>query len=125
MKLTDIETFIVGNPWKNWVLIQLHTDDGISGVGEATCHRRAKTAETAVLEMRRYFMGKDPFDVEGINAEMRVVSAPAYVTAAVDMACWDIMGKAAGVRAYQLLGGRVRELIKAYANGWVSGRSDV
>lgn len=48
MKITDVQIFIVGNPWKNWVFIKLHTDDGVYGVGEATSHRKAKTAETAV-----------------------------------------------------------------------------
>ena len=66
MKITDVQTFIVGNPWKNWVFIKLHTDYGVYGVGEATSHRKAKTAETAVIEMRRYYLGRDPFNTEEI-----------------------------------------------------------
>jgi galactonate dehydratase len=54
MRLTELETFIVGNPWKNWVFIKLRTDAGIHGVGEATVHRKAKTVEEE--------MAKRPYD---------------------------------------------------------------
>ena len=81
MKITDVQTFIVGNPWKNWVFIKLHTDDGVYGVGEATSHRKAKIAETAVIEMRRYYLGRDPFNTEEIYEELTKGSAPFYVKA--------------------------------------------
>ncbi len=64
MVLTDIQTFIVGNPWKNWVFIKLHTDEGVYGVGEATAHRKAKMIEAAIIEYRRYFLGRNPFNTE-------------------------------------------------------------
>ena len=118
MKITDIQTYIVGNPWKNWVFIKLHTDAGVYGVGEATSHRKAKTAETAVIEMRRYYLGRDPFSVEELYEELTKSGAPPYVTAAVDMACWDIIGKTVGLPVYQLIGGKFRDRIRAYANGW-------
>ena len=105
MKLTDIQTFIVGNPWKNWVFIKLHTDEGIHGVGEATAHRKAKTIEAALIEYRRYFLGRDPFDIEEINYELIKSGAPAQVRAAIDIACWDIMGKALEQPVYNLIGG--------------------
>lgn len=118
MKITDVQTFIVGNPWKNWVFIKLHTDEGIYGVGEATSHRKAKTAETAVIEMRRYYLGRNPFHTEEIYEELTKSSAPPYVKAAVDMACWDIIGKTVGLPVYQLIGGKYRDRVRAYANGW-------
>ena len=118
MKITDVQTFIVGNPWKNWVFIKLHTDTGIYGIGEATSHRQAKTAETAVLEMRRYYLGRDPFNTEEINSELANVKAPSHVRAAVDMACWDIIGKTLERPIYQLIGGKYRDRIPTYANGW-------
>ena len=118
MKLTDVQTFIVGNPWKNWVFIKLHTDEGTTGIGEATSHRKAKMAETAVLELRRYYLGRDPFSLEEINEELAKGSAPSFVTAAVDIACWDIIGKTVGLPVYQLIGGKYRDRIRAYANGW-------
>jgi galactonate dehydratase len=118
MKLTDIQTFIVGNPWKNWVFIKLHTDAGIYGVGEATAHRKARMIEAAIIEYRRYFLGKDPFNIEQINYELIKSGAPAQVRAAIDIACWDIMGKVLEQPVYNLLGGKFRDRVPAYANGW-------
>ena len=92
MTITDIQTFIVGNPWKNWVFIKLHTDEGVYGVGEATAHRKAKMFEAGVIEHRRYYLGKNPFDIEDINEELIRCGAPAKIRAAIDMACWDIVG---------------------------------
>lgn len=118
MKLTDIQTFIVGNPWKNWVFIKLHTDKGVYGVGEATAHRKAKSIEAAILEYRRYFLGKNPFNIEDINYELIKSGAPAKVRAAIDIACWDIMGKVLDQPVYNLIGGKFRDRVLAYANGW-------
>ncbi len=108
MKIADIDTFIVGNPWKNWVFVKLHTDEGLYGIGEATAHRKAKSIEAAVLEYRRYYLGRDPFDLEEINYDLTKNGAPGPVRAAVDIACWDIMGKALGQPVYNLLGGKFR-----------------
>ncbi len=118
MKIADIDTFIVGNPWKNWVFVKLHTDEGLYGIGEATAHRKAKSIEAAVLEYRRYYLGRDPFDLEEINYDLTKNGAPGPVRAAVDIACWDIMGKALGQPVYNLLGGKFRQSVRAYANGW-------
>ncbi len=118
MKLTDIQTFIVGNAWKNWVFVKLHTDEGVYGVGEATAHRKARTLETAVIEHRRYYLGKDPFNIEDVNEELIKCGAPAQVRAAIDIACWDIIGKVLGQPIWNLIGGRIRDRVPAYANGW-------
>lgn len=118
MRITDLQTFIVGNPWKNWVFIKLHTDQGLHGVGEATAHRRAKSMEAAVLEFQRYVLGRDPFSIEEINYELVKAHAPTQVRAAIDIACWDIMGKKLEQPVWNLIGGRFRDRVRAYANGW-------
>src|SRR3972149_753025 len=64
MKITDVKTYIVGNPWKNWVFTRVDTDAGLLGRGGATVNGFAKTAEAAVHELKRFVIGQDPFDVE-------------------------------------------------------------
>jgi galactonate dehydratase len=118
MRISDVQTFVVGNPWKNWTFVKLVTDEGLHGWGEATAHRAAKTAEANVLEMKRYYLGRDPFDTEGIWQELRRANASPKTIAAVDIACWDIIGKAVGQPVHRLIGGRLRDRVRAYANGW-------
>jgi galactonate dehydratase len=118
MRISDVQTFVVGNPWKNWTFVKLLTDEGLHGWGEATAHRAAKTAEANVLEMKRYYLGRDPFDTEEIWQELRRANASPKTIAAVDIACWDIIGKAVGQPVHRLIGGRLRDRVRAYANGW-------
>ena len=118
MRISDVRTFIVGNPWKNWTIVKLLTDEGLHGWGEATAHRAARTAEANVLEMRRYYLGRDPFNTEEIWQELRRANAAPQTIAAIDIACWDIVGKALGQPVHRLMGGRVRDRVRAYANGW-------
>ena len=51
MKITEVKTFVVGNPWKNWVFVRVHTDEGLTGLGEATGGLSAKPNEVAVHEL--------------------------------------------------------------------------
>jgi galactonate dehydratase len=127
MKITSIETHIAGNPWKNWMFVVLRTDEGIHGVGEGTLNGFAKTTEAAVREMQQLVIGRDPFNTEALTLALtrdfysdggQIHRAAA---AAIEMACLDIKGKALGVPVWQLLGGKVRERIRAYANGWYRG----
>lgn len=60
MKITRVETYIVGNPWKNWVFAKVHTDAGIYGIGERTVMYFAKTAEAAIHELTPFVIGMDP-----------------------------------------------------------------
>ena len=64
-KITDVKTFLVGGSWRNWLIVKMETDiDGLHGIGEATLEGRSATAETAVHELKRYLMDKDPFEIE-------------------------------------------------------------
>jgi galactonate dehydratase len=124
MRITDIRTFIAGNPWKNWMFVRVETDAGLHGVGEGTFNGFARTTEAAVHELKRLVLGRDPFNIESLVLGM----TRDYYTdgghlqrgacAAIEMACLDIKGKALNVPVYQLLGGQVRDRIRAYANGW-------
>ena len=55
MKITGIEAFLVGNPWKNWVLVKVETDEGLVGWGDATCGLSAQPVYGAVREIRRLY----------------------------------------------------------------------
>ncbi|MEQ1497344.1 MAG: mandelate racemase/muconate lactonizing enzyme family protein [Novosphingobium sp.] len=128
MKLTGIETFVVGNPpphfgGRYFVFVKLTTDNGSTGLGEAYCvpfspHLVAKLCEDMFA---RYLEGCDPHDIE--NMWRRVYSAGFTqhpdltvmgVLSALEMACWDIIGKEANQPVYKLLGGQVHESLRSY-----------
>ena len=127
MRITAIDTFIAGNPWKNWLFVKVSTDEGIHGVGEGTLNAFGKTVEAAVHELKPLILGMDPFQIETLSQRMirDVYSYGAQIhmcaVAAVEMACWDIVGKACNQPVYNLWGGRCQEKLRAYANGWYRG----
>ena len=128
MKLRDIQTFVVGNPpphygGRYFVFVKITTDGNVSGVGEAYCvpfapHLVAKMCEDM---FHRYMAGEDPHNIE--RMWRRVYSAGFTqhpdltvmgVMSALEMACWDIIGKEAGQPVYNLLGGKVHERLRSY-----------
>ena len=126
MKITDIQTFTVGNPWKNWVFIKVNTDQGISGLGEATAGLSAKPGEAQVEELSRFLIGEDPRHPEYIWQKMYkgMYLNINVAMSAIEIACWDILGKSLGVPLWQLLGGKQRPTLRVYANGWYQGPRD-
>ena len=124
MKITAVKTFLVGGSWRNWLVVKVETDAGVHGVGEATLEGKSKTVQTAVGELARYLVGKDPAAIERHFQEMyrRAFYAGGEVLTSaitgVETALWDIKGKVLGVPVYELLGGRTRDRLKLYANGW-------
>ncbi len=127
MKITGIKTFICHSYRTNWVFVKVLTDAGVYGVGEATLEMRELTVETAIKELERYVVGRDPHDIEAIvhdvyrDAYWRGGVVLMSALAGVEMALWDIKGKDLGVPVYQLLGGKVRTSVPCYANGWFAG----
>ena len=123
MKISDVRTVIVGNPWKNWIFVVVETDDGLIGVGEATGGSETQPRVAAIQEIKHLVIGMDPRNVHEIfhklylTAFLKVTQA----IAGIEMACWDILGKSLGVPVYTLLGGKVRDNVRVYANGWYSG----
>ncbi len=128
MKLAGIQTFVVGNPpphfgGRYFVFVKLTTACGISGLGEVYCvpfdpHLVAKMIEDVYA---RYAEGRDPHDIEALwrrvyssgftqHPDLTVMG----VLSALEMACWDIIGKAANQPVYKLLGGQVHERLRAY-----------
>jgi galactonate dehydratase len=128
MKLQEIRTFVVGNPpphngGRYFIFAKLTTADGIEGLGEAYGVPFAPHHVAGLIAdvFGRYLEGEDPHDIERI---WRRVYSSGYsqhpdltlmgVLSALEMACWDIIGKAAGQPVYRLLGGRVHERLRTY-----------
>ena len=124
MQITHVETVTISAGWKNWLLLKVHTDAGLYGVGEGTLNGFIKTTEAAVHELEHLALGRDPRQVNRLCKHlMDSVSLDGghihrTAVAAIEVACWDILGKSLGVPIHQLLGGRVRDSVAAYANGW-------
>lgn len=101
-----------------FLLVKIHTDDGIVGLGEASCTPRWSGEDqfTAQHFINQYFapllIGQDPTNLEEVcRLVMPAVSGNPFTKSAVEMALWDIAGKAAGKPVYELLGGKVREFV--------------
>ncbi|MCM3885593.1 mandelate racemase/muconate lactonizing enzyme family protein [Frankia sp. R82] len=125
MKISRLETFVLGTPWRDLTYVRLHTDDGLVGVGETRMLGHTRALLGYLDEAAgNHVLGSDPFDIESLVARMkrgdygRAGEIVMSGIACVEMACWDIVGKALGQPVWRLLGGKVRDRIKAYANGW-------
>jgi galactonate dehydratase len=124
MKITETETFAVGAGWKNWLFVKVHTDAGLYGIGEGTLNGFIRTTEAGVHELRHLAIGQDPLRIGSLAK--RLLDSVSLdgghihrtVIAAIEVACWDILGKHLGVPIHQLLGGQVRDSVLGYANGW-------
>ncbi|MEU8892334.1 mandelate racemase/muconate lactonizing enzyme family protein [Streptomyces sp. NPDC048442] len=125
MRITGITTHVVGTPWRNLTYVLVHTDEGLTGVGETRMlgHTDALTGYLGEAAAN-HIVGSDPFHIEDLVRRMkygdygRAGEIVMSGIAVVEMACWDIKGKALGVPVWQLLGGKVTDRVKAYANGW-------
>jgi galactonate dehydratase len=126
MKITEIKTFVVGNPWKNWVFVKVYTDEGLTGVGEATAGLSAKPGQAQAHELGRFVIGEDPRHPERLWQKMRkgLFLSTNVGMNAIEIACWDILGKSLGAPLWQLLGGKHRPRLRVYANGWYKGPRD-
>lgn len=140
MKITDIKTFLMmaGSPaskestsWsaRNWCFVKVYTDEGIIGIGEGSGWPRV--VETAINDLKPIVIGEDPMNIERIWQKMLVSTMGAGMTGtpgsgsmnAIDMALWDIKGKALNTPVWNLLGGKVRDRIRAYGHAGTPERA--
>ena len=129
MKIVAARIYLVDIDGRRPVLVELLTDEGISGVGDASvAYGAGATAAAGMVKdlAEAFVLGKDPFRIEAIWSEMYDHSfwakggGPIVFAgmSAIEQALWDIKGKALGVPVYEMLGGKVRERARVYANGW-------
>ena len=119
LKITKLETLLVK---PRWLFLKVHTNAGIVGLGEPILEGRASTCIAAVREIEPYLVGKDPRQVvhhwQAIYRHAFYRGGPILTSAlsGIDMALWDIKGKALGVPVYELLGGPTRRKVRVYAH---------
>jgi galactonate dehydratase len=130
MKITQIETFAVYNGARNNLFVTVDTDEGISGVGESGLSGRELAVIGAVDHFRPLLIGQDATRLEhiwqllfrgGFFPANRVLSS---AISAIDIALWDIQGKALGVPVYRLLGGLSRDKVVCYPHAQAPGEGD-
>ncbi len=125
MKITKLQTYLANAGLCNYLFIRLHTDKGITGIGEASLEWQEETVRTLIHEFleERYVLGANPFDVERLIACMvrdQYQGGSTVMTAisGIEIAMWDIIAKDCAKPLYNLLGGRCHDRLRAYANGW-------
>ncbi len=127
MRLRRLTTYICDAYRTNWVFVRLDTEDGLHGWGEATLEYREHTVEQAILALESGLQGRDLDDIQAWwqdayrDAYWRGGAVLTTALSAIEMALWDLKGKALGVPVYQLLGGSVRDEVECYANAWFAG----
>lgn len=121
MRIIDIKTHIVEtSPVRTWLFVEVFTDEGIIGLGEPSQSRNDTGVVHEIERLKPEYVGRNPLDL--IESRQSVLAWP-YVgrtlfaaVSGLEQALWDILGKKLGVPVYQLLGGRVRDKVRAYAN---------
>ena len=114
MKITKLESFLVNGGLRNYLFVRLTTDSGLTGLGEATLEWQEATVQTLLHEwVEDRILGVDPFDIEKVFGDLirdQYQGGSTVLTAisGVEIACWDLIGKACGQPVYKLLGGQAR-----------------
>ena len=131
MKIVNARTTVVGTPWRELVFLELVTDIGLVGVSEVRIVNKTSTLVACLEELApRYVIGSDPFDVERLAWNIqrgeygRAGEIAQSALASFDVACWDLIGQSLNVPIWKLIGGKFRDRVPAYANGWYQAERD-
>lgn len=122
MRIAALETFAVA---PRWLFVRIETDDGLVGWGEGSLEGHSSAVRAVLAQFSEYLIGEDPTRIEdhwqvlSKGGFYRGGAVLASAVSGVDQALWDIAGKSLGVPVHRLLGGAVRDRIRAY--GWVGG----
>lgn len=130
-RVSRVETFLVGTAWRNLVFCRVETDDGLHGWGEGSLEWQPRAVEAAIRQLaERWVIGQSAFGIERLwqamfrNEFARGGPVVNSAIGAIEMALWDIVGRALERPVYDLLGGRCCERIDAYANAWYQEAED-
>lgn len=124
MKITDIKTYLVEAVRRCWVFVEVETDEGVVGLGEASLEGFEKTMVYAVDDFKRLLVGQNPLEIERLWEDLyrrKFWRQDVLITTAlsgIEIALWDIKGKVLGVPIYELFGGPCQPSIKTYGNYW-------
>ena len=121
MKITGIKVYTVK---PRWIFIKISTDEGIEGWGEMISGTKTDTVVAGAYELGKRIIGRNPFEIERIWQELhrsffRGGPINGTIVSGIEMALWDIKGKALNVPVYELLGGAARDKIMVYS--WIGG----
>jgi L-alanine-DL-glutamate epimerase-like enolase superfamily enzyme len=115
LRITDLRVAVIGNAPMTDPIIRIDTNQGISGYGEV----RDGASKTYALLLKNRLIGENPCNVDKVFRKIKQFGGHARQgggVCAVEMACWDLAGKAFGVPVYQMLGGRFRDRVRLYAD---------
>jgi galactonate dehydratase len=127
MKITRLESLLANAGLRNYLFVRLSTDTGLVGVGEASLEWQELAVQSLLHQwVEERVVGRHPFDIEAIVSGLirdQYQGGPTILSAisGVEIALWDLVGRACGQPVYKLLGGRAHERLRAYANGWYGG----
>lgn len=127
MKITDVKSFLIDAFRTNWAFVKVETDEGLYGWGEASLGTQEQALTGCIADLKRLVVGRDPRDIEKLCFEVyRDIywkGGPVLMSAisGIEMACWDLLGKSLNVPVYRLMGGKVRDRVRMYANAWFIG----
>lgn len=127
MKISDIRAYTMDAFRTNWTFVKVETDEGLYGWGEASLGTRENALEGCIEDLKRMVLGRNPLDIEKMWFEVYRDSywkgGPVFLSAlsGIEIAMWDIVGKYFNTPIYNLLGGKMRNEVKMYANAWFTG----
>ncbi len=131
MKVAKVDVLLTAAGWRNFVFVKITTDSGVVGWGEGTLGWKESAVRELIVDYaRRYVVGQNPFDIEDLWFRLYQIEHNAgpvmyAAMAGIETALWDIAGKVCGQPVYNLVGGKVRTQVKAYANGWYHHGGDL
>lgn len=127
MKISDIKIYTLDAYRTNWAFIKVETDEGLYGWGEASLGTNEMALEGMVQDLKRLVLGRNPLQIEKMLFEVyrdiywKGGAVLMSAISGIEIALWDIAGKFFNTPTYNLLGGKMRDEVKMYANAWFIG----